>query len=108
MRNALLQLGLVMIGVMSVHAVRLLQTSSLHARVFPAGAAEQMIAIQGKDSIRMAASSEGDFYLTTANPGHWQLLVNARAPYRDANLEVRDVKPGSDIDLGEIVLERAN
>lgn len=103
MRNALLQLGLVLIGVTSVHAVKLLKTSSFHARVFPAEAVEKVVAIQGKDSISMYGS-EGDYFLTTANPGHWRILVSTKEPYRNASIDVLDVKPGSDRDLGEIDL----
>lgn len=105
MRNAMLQLGLVLIGVTSVHAVKLLQTSSFHAHISPATAPERVLAIQGSDTIKMGGS-EGDYYLTTANPGRWRIFVDAKKPYRDASLEVEDVKPGSDVDLGNIILKQ--
>jgi hypothetical protein len=105
MRNALLQLGLVMIGVTSVHAVKLLQTASIHTRIFPVDAAERVIAIQGEDSVKMLGS-EGDYYLTAVNPGHWRVWVDAKKPYRDAGLDVTDIKPGTEKDLGDIILQK--
>lgn len=105
MRNALLQLGLVLIGVTSVHAVKLLQTASIHTRIFPIDAAERVIAIQGEDSVKMLGS-EGDYYLTAVNPGNWRVWVDAKKPYRNADLQVTDIKPGTEKDLGDIVLQK--
>ena len=105
MRNALVQLCLVIIGVSSIHAVRLLQTSSFHVRMYPANAAGRVWAIQGKDSTEMM-NVNGEYILRSINPGHWQLSVESNAPYRDARFDIDDVKPGSDMDLGEIRLTR--
>lgn len=105
MRNALVQLSLVLIGVTSVHAVKLLQTSSFHARIFPAEGVEKVWAIQGSDSIQMIGS-EGDYYLNTPRPGHWQVLIEAKKPYKDVNFWVYDMRPGTDKDMGEIRLEK--
>lgn len=105
MRNAMFQLGLVVIGVTSVHAVKLLQTSSFHTHISPASAPERVLAIQGNDTIKMAGS-EGDYYLTTANPGRWKIIVDAKRPYQNANLEVVDIRPGADVDLGDITLKQ--
>ncbi|HMH23084.1 MAG TPA: hypothetical protein VK563_14970 [Puia sp.] len=105
MRNALVQLALVLIGVTGVHAVKLLQTASLHARVFPAGATEKVWAIQGSDSIEMFGS-EGDYYITTLKPGNWQIRVDARRPYKDADFGIFNMRAGTERDLGEVVLRK--
>jgi hypothetical protein len=105
MKNAIVQLGLVLICISSVHAVKLLQTSSFHTRVFPSGAADGVWAIQGTDSIRMQGS-DGNYYITTLNPGHWRIWVDAKSPYRNAELEVMNIRPGANKDLGEIRLEK--
>ena len=105
MRNAMVQLGLVLIGVSSVHAVKMLQTASVHTRIFPVDAAERVVAIQGKDSIKMLGS-EGDYYLTAVNPGRWKIWVDAKKPYRNTDLEVEDIKPGTERDLGDIILQK--
>jgi len=92
MRNALVQLCLVIMGISSIHAVRLMQTASFHVRVFPATAVDRVWAIQGHDSVEMT------------NPGYWQVSIEANAPYRDSRYEMT-VRPGIDKDLGEIRLQ---
>jgi hypothetical protein len=105
MRNAMVQLCLVIIGVSSIHAVRLLQTSSFHLRTLPANGAERVWAIQGKDSIEMI-NVNGEYILRSINPGHWQVSVQANGLYRNTRYDVNDVRPGTDIDLGQIRLQR--
>src|SRR5450432_1659237 len=105
MRNALVQLGLVLLGVTSVHAVKLLQTSSVRTRISPASGAERIWAIQVSDSIRMLGS-DGLYYINELPAGRWLIRIDAKRPYRDTNLEVADIKPGIEKDLGEIRLEK--
>ena len=105
MRNAIVQLCLVIIGISSIHAVRLLQTSSFHVRVFPAAGADRVWAFQGKDSVEMM-NVNGEYMLRSMKPGHWQLSVETNEPYKNAFLDVEDVKPGTDLDLGEIRLRK--
>ena len=101
----MVQLCLVIIGVPSIHAVRLLQTSSLHVRMYPTNGADRVWAIQGRDSIEMT-NMNGQYILRSVNPGHWQISVEANAPYQDARFNLSDVKPGTDMDLGQIRLRR--
>jgi hypothetical protein len=103
MRNAMVQLCLVIMGISSIHAVRLMQTASFHVRVFPATAADRVWAIQGHDSLEMT-NVQGEYYLRSINPGDWQVSIEANAPYRDSRYEMT-VKPGIDKDLGEIRLQ---
>jgi hypothetical protein len=101
----MVHLCLVIIGISSIHAVRLLQTSSFHLRMFPAQGADKVWAIQGKDSIEMM-NINGEYYLHSINPGRWQVQVEANQPYKDVRYQVEDIKPGTDRDLGEIRLQR--
>jgi hypothetical protein len=103
MRNAMVQLCLVIIGISSIHAVKLLQTSSFHVRMFPAHGADKVWAIQGRDSVEMTYV-DGQYYLRSINPGYWQIFVEANTPYRNTRYDVT-VKPGGDKDLGEIRLQ---
>lgn len=105
MRNALVQLSLVLLGVTSVHAVKLLQTSSLRAHISPNEATENIWAIQGNDSIRLAGS-DGLYYISTLHPGNWRIAIDAKKPYRNASVEAGDIRPGTEMDLGEIRLEK--
>ncbi len=104
MRNTVVQLCLVIIGISSIHAVKLLQTSSFHLRMFPANGAERIWAIQGKDSIEMS-NVNGDFFIRSINPGQWQVSVEANEPFKNVRFSVNDIKPGFDRDLGEIRLQ---
>ncbi|HTI93422.1 MAG TPA: hypothetical protein VL727_22645 [Puia sp.] len=103
MRNAIVQLILVIIGISSIHAVHLLQTSSFHIRTYPANGAERVWAIQGKDSIEMT-NVNGEFFLRSIKPGQWKVSVEAARPFRDVQFSVGEIKPGFDRDLGEIRL----
>ena len=105
MRNAMVQLCLVIIGVSSIHAVKLLQTSSFHVRTFPAGAADRVWAVQGRDSVEMM-NINGDYILRSINPGRWEISVKANEPYQNTRFNVSMVKPGMDADLGEIRLRK--
>lgn len=40
------------------------------------------------------------------NPGHWQVSVEANAPFQNAHFEIKDVKPGMDVDLGDVRLRK--
>jgi hypothetical protein len=101
----MVQLCLVIIGVSSIHAVRLLQTSSFHVRTYPSNATEHVWAVQGKDTLEMM-NVGGEYILRSITPGHWQLLVKANSPYQSARFDINDVKPGSDVDLGAIHLRK--
>lgn len=104
MKNTMVQLGLVVIGVSSVHAVKLFQSSTLHARVFPATGAEKVWAINGKDSLKMMCNDDGQYYLVTIHPGSWELRVDAKKPYKDIIVKAIDVRPGTVKDMGEFTL----
>lgn len=105
MRNAMVQLCLVIIGISSIHAVKLLQTSSFHVRTFPSDGADRVWAVQGRDSVEMM-NINGEYILRSINPGHWEISVEANEPYTNTRFNVSDVKPGTDVDLGEIHLRK--
>jgi hypothetical protein len=105
MRNAMVQLCLVIIGVSSIHAVKLLQTSSFHVRTFPSDGADRVWAVQGRDSVEMM-NINGEYILRSINPGRWEISVEANEPYRNTRFDISDVKPGMDVDLGQIQLRK--
>lgn len=100
----MVQLTLVVIGVSSVHAVKLLQSSTIHAKIYPSTGAERVWAIQGKDSLRMISNEAGEYYLLAVHPGAWELRVDAKKPYKDIIVKAIDVKPGTQKDMGEFTL----
>ncbi|MBS1664480.1 MAG: hypothetical protein JST68_25770 [Bacteroidetes bacterium] len=104
MRNAMVQLCLVIIGVSSIHAVKLLQTSSFHLRIFPLNAADRVWAIHDKDSLEMI-NVNGEYFLRSITPGKWQVSVEAAQPFKNERIKAGEIKPGIDEDLGEIRLQ---
>jgi len=104
MRNAMVQLVLVIIGVSSIHAARLLATSSFHLRVDPVGSADKVLAIRGHDTLEMTRMNSV-YFVRWIDPGRWQVLVKASAPYKDSRYDVT-VGPGRDLDLGQMHLLR--
>jgi hypothetical protein len=40
------------------------------------------------------------------NPGSWKVIIDAKNPYKDVQLEKVDVTDGKPVDLGEIKLEK--
>ena len=104
MRNAVVQLVLVIIGVSSIHAARLLATSSFHLRIDPVGSVDKVQAIQGHDTLEMTRMN-GVYFVRWINPGRWQVLVKASAPYKDCRYDLT-VGPGEDRDLGVIRLSQ--
>ena len=103
MRNALVQLGLVLLGVTSVHAVKLLQTASIRAQISPAEQVEQVWAIKGADSIRLSGGN-GHYFVNEIPAGNWLIRVDAKEPYHAKDIEVTHISPGIEKDLGEITL----
>jgi hypothetical protein len=73
--------------------------------MYPADAAARVWAIHGKDSIEMT-NVNGEFIVRSINPGQWRISVVAAGPYRNAHFDLRDIKPGTDLDLGEIRLRK--
>jgi hypothetical protein len=104
MRNAVVQLVLVIIGISSIHAARLLATSSFHLRIDPVGPADKVQAIQGHDTLEMTKMN-GSYLVRWINPGRWQVLVKAVEPYKDCRYDLT-IGPGEDRDLGVIRLPR--
>ena len=102
MRNAIVQLILVIIGIYSIHAARLLATSSIHLRIHPAGAEKKVRAIQGSDTLEMTASN-GVYTLRSISPGKWVVVITTAPPYQDGRRELT-VNPGDNFDLGEVLL----
>ena len=98
----MVQLILVIIGIYSIHAARILATSSIHLRIRPAGAEKKIYAIHGRDTLPIAGVN-GVYSLPSINPGNWQVLVTASTPFKDWRHDL-EIGAGQTIDLGEIRL----
>lgn len=104
MKKTIATLIVIIIAVASLHAVRVMQQSSITGKVSPSDGAEVIVAINGTDSLKVKPNDDGGFSFIV-KPGSWKVWVDARNPYKDATLDA-DVKEGQTADLGEIKLQR--
>jgi hypothetical protein len=102
MRRGMLELCLIIIVVIGIHAERLLHNGSIEGRVSPAVASPSIIAIRGNDSIRVS-SNEGHFGMEL-QPGDWRLIF-ALKDFNGVSTEKKvQVQEGKRTNLGEIHL----
>lgn len=74
-------------------------------KVVPPDQVEMVWAIQGKDTVKTKATPEGTFALNL-NAGTWKVIIDAKSPFKDVQLDKVDVADGKPVDLGEIKLEK--
>jgi hypothetical protein len=102
MRNTIVQLCLIVTVITGIHAMRLMQANTINGRVVSPDALEFVWAVQGKDSVIVAAI-RGEFALKV-KPGVWKLLLHTQTPYKNMIIENVVVTDGKATDLGEIKL----
>lgn len=102
MRNAIVQLCLIVMVITGVHAMRLMQANTINGKVPTADALRFVWAIQGKDSV-IAPAINGSFALKV-KPGIWKVLLHTKYPYKNMVIDHVIVNDGKATDLGEIKL----
>jgi hypothetical protein len=78
--------------------------SSITGKVSPADAANSVMVVSGKDTLHGPLAN--GIFTVAVKPGVHQLIVDARAPYRDALLDNLSVTENDVLDVGEIVLKQ--
>jgi hypothetical protein len=102
MRKGILELCLIIIVVIGIHAERLLHNGSIEGRISPAKASPSVIAVRGKDSVKVL-SNDGHFGMDL-KPGDWKLIFTVKE-YNSIPIEKKvQVLEGQRINLGEIRL----
>lgn len=81
------------------------EAASIKGSVTPAESAVNVWAIQGTDSLK-ATITDGAFSLAEVKPGTYQVVVEAKAPYKNLVKENVEVKEGAAVDLGSLSLEQ--
>ena len=104
MKNIILQLALYAIIITGI-ALKPGQSSTISGRVNPPDAAESIWAFMGTDSVKTVAGIDGNFQLK-AKPGVWRVVVAAKPPYKNVQIEKIEVIESNNTDVGEIKLER--
>jgi len=93
--------GLIILGLSSMKNL----DSVISGKVIPATAVEAVLVIKDADTLRTTVGKEGDFTLPVS-PGTYRLLVDAKEPYRDAEMKELVVKAESAVNVGEIKLDK--
>lgn len=105
MKRAKLTLAALGIVAAGLFAFNVITNGSVKGTVSPADAAVKALAISGADTLK-ADIANGAFEIGEAKPGTYQVIIEAKAPYKNAVKDGVEVKEGEATDLGEIKLEQ--
>ena len=81
-----------------------LSPGSVKGTVNPADAGIKASVISATDSFKSIINNEGVFVITDVKPGNYNLIIEAKAPYKNATREDILVTEGVTTDVGEIKL----
>lgn len=82
-----------------------MQAVSIKGKVSPAEAATRAWVISSNDTL-MANIDKGSFEVPNVKPGTYQLIIEAKPPYKSTGREGVPVTAGKATDVGEIKLEK--
>ncbi|MBX2925494.1 MAG: carboxypeptidase regulatory-like domain-containing protein [Chitinophagaceae bacterium] len=105
MKKARLTLTALSIAVAGLFAFNVIVDGSVKGTVAPADGAVRAWAISGTDTLK-ADVTDGAFEIGAVKPGTYQVIIEAKAPYKNASKDGVEVKEGEATDLGEIKLEQ--
>jgi hypothetical protein len=80
-----------------------LQRTSIAGKISPQAGADIVQIIGKKDSIKVAVI-EGNF-MAQVKPGKYKLIINTKAPFKNAQLDNLEVKQNQALNIGEIILQ---
>jgi hypothetical protein len=109
MKNVKLKLAALTLATVSVFGFNSIdmQAVSIKGKVTPAEGASRAWVLSGKDTIR-AEIEKGTFEIPNVKPGTYQLIIEAKAPYKSTGLDGVPVAAGKPTDVGEIKLQKAS
>jgi hypothetical protein len=102
MRRGLLELCLIIVAVIGIHAERMLHSGSVVGRILPTYSSPYVIAVRGNDSVR-AFSSYGRFGMEL-QPGTWKLIFTDNSMNSVFGEKKIQVLEGQRVNLGDIRL----
>lgn len=102
MKKTVATLIVLIIAVASLHAVRVMQQSSITGKISPSDGADVVVAINGTDSLKVKPANGGFSFIV--KPGSWKVWVDSKGHYKEATIDVA-VKEGQTSELGEIKLQ---
>jgi hypothetical protein len=105
MKKTILKLGVSGLAVLGFMAMRDLAPATISGKITPVDAADAVWAIKDADTLKATVSSEGAFQVEV-KPGTWKLVVSAKAPYKNAEVNQVIATEDKNTDAGEIKLEK--
>ena len=103
MKQSIISIVLVLLAALFMSSL-IHRQSTIIGRINPVNGAKTVYAIRGNDSAN-STPVNGAFNFNV-KPGTYTVYVVAVPPYKDVSLENIDVKEGSTVDMGEIVLKQ--
>jgi hypothetical protein len=104
MRRGFLELCLIIVAVIGIHAERLMHNGSIEGRITPAHSSPSVIAVRGNDSIKV--SSKNGHFGVDLRPGDWKLIFALKEFNSYPTEKNVQVLEGQRVDLGEIRLKQ--
>lgn len=107
MKNVKLKLAALTFATASIFAFNSanMQAVSIKGTITPADAATRAWALSGTDTLR-ADIDKGAFEIPNVKPGTYQVIIEAKSPYKNAGKDGVTVAEGKPADVGEIKLEK--
>jgi hypothetical protein len=105
MKNTRLALVILFVIIITVSSfLKLPAGGSVKGTINPPDGGIRASVISGTDSFKSLINNEGVFVITDVKPGNYNLVIEAKAPYRNAIREDILVTEGGTMDVGEIKL----
>jgi hypothetical protein len=104
MKNTRLALVVLMVLLFAISSFLKFSPGSIKGTVNPPDAGVRAWAISATDSFKSVVNTEGVFVITDIKPGNYNLVIEAKAPYKNATREEILVTEGATTDVGEIKL----
>jgi hypothetical protein len=102
MRRGMLELGLLIIIVIGIHAERIFHNGTVEGNISPAKPASSVLAVRGNDSLRVTPT-DGHFGMEL-QPGDWKLIFAVKDVNTIPTEKKIQVLEGQRLNLGEIRL----
>ena len=101
MRRGLLELVLLIVVIIGIHAQRAMHSGTIEGSVYPANLRPSVVAVRGDDSVR-SVSNDGHFGMRL-QPGMWKVIFAVKNPVQGRLVEKNvNISEGQRINLGEI------
>jgi hypothetical protein len=109
MRRGLLELCLIVIAIIGIHAERAmhsgsaeraLHSGSIEGNIYPSSLSPSVVAVRGDDSVKSV--SNGGHFGMRLQPGMWKVIFAAKNPNQGFVEKNVNVSAGQRIDLGQI------